>query len=107
MIRVTNRGAVQCIEDMAEFSNAQGSFSGRFHNYNDATLGKLSYDNREALRLAGDVRYIVYSYATPIAWALGDNTWVIPGDKYSVTTSKHQGIMRYAISRSGNPAIEV
>jgi hypothetical protein len=37
--------------------------------------------------------YIVYSYETPIAWAYGD-TVRIPDVRYSVTTSKQQGVVR-------------
>jgi hypothetical protein len=46
----------------------------------------------------GDVTHTVLSYATPIAWRLADGSWVIPEAKYSVTTSKHQGIVRVATS---------
>lgn len=34
--------------------------------------------------------YAVYSYNTPIAW-YGPEGWVMPDEKYSVTTSRHQG----------------
>lgn len=45
--------------------------------------------------------YIVYSYGTPIAWHVGPrNEWVVPNQKYSVTTSKHQSIVRSAIALS-------
>lgn len=40
------------------------------------------------------VLYVVYSYATPIAWVLDDETIVIPDVTYSATTSRHQGIVR-------------
>lgn len=39
---------------------------------------------------AGKLDYVVYSYATPIAWHTEDG-WVIPDIKYSATTSHHQG----------------
>jgi hypothetical protein len=35
--------------------------------------------------------YIVWSYATPIAWYTDKHGWVIPPAKYSITTTKHQG----------------
>ncbi len=40
--------------------------------------------------------YTVWSYNTPIAWVLDDGTVVQPPVKYSVTTSKHQGML-YAL----------
>jgi hypothetical protein len=54
------------------------------------------------------VRYVIYSYETPIAWmqvAEWDSDgapiyeWVIPNVKYTVTTSKHQGKVRTALYR--------
>ena len=34
--------------------------------------------------------YVVYSYATPIAWH-GARGWTVPPVKYSLTTTRHQG----------------
>lgn len=42
------------------------------------------------------ITYTVVSYSTPIAWVLDNGTVVIPDVKYSVTTSKHQGML-YAL----------
>lgn len=52
--------------------------------------------------------YIVYSYLTPIAWhymARDDDRydgerhmWVIPEERYSNTTSRHQGFARTALA---------
>jgi hypothetical protein len=38
--------------------------------------------------------YTVMSYATPIGWVLDTGDVVIPDTRYSVTTSRHQGIVR-------------
>ena len=43
------------------------------------------------------IRYVVKSYSTPIAWRLDDGTWVVPEEKYSATTSKHQSRVRRAV----------
>ena len=58
--------------------------------------GKLSdfdkrwlYTEKEIARTKGLPFYVVYSYATPIAWAYGD-TVSIPEVKYSPTTSRQQ-----------------
>lgn len=40
--------------------------------------------------------YVVYSYDTPIAWGPLDGDLYVPDVKYSMTTSKHQGIVRRA-----------
>ena len=41
--------------------------------------------------------YVIWSYATPIAWH-GKRGWIIPDVRYSVTTSKHQSAARVALS---------
>jgi hypothetical protein len=57
------------------------------------------------------VRYVIYSYDTPIAyrriaeWECGGQPvyeWIIPDVRYSVTTSKHQGKVRTALSQITN-----
>lgn len=40
--------------------------------------------------------YVIYSYATPIAWKM-DDKWFIPDVKYSVTTTRHQNKIRVVI----------
>lgn len=67
------------------------------------SLGALSYEWRErfyADRELG-IWYIVFSYDTPIAWVTGsgdDKHTVIVDQRFSVTTSKHQGKVRYGFS---------
>lgn len=84
------------------------------------TYGRLP---RAFCETASKADYVVYSYATPIAWHLprvteikitgydkpvSDNdfpfatgTWVFPPLKYSVTTSKAQGRILTALSSLG------
>lgn len=50
-------------------------------------VGRLPGEYHESCREAD---YIVYSYGTPIAWH-GPDGWTFPDEKYSVTTSRHQG----------------
>lgn len=40
------------------------------------------------------VSYVVYSYQTPILWVMYDGTVISPAHKYSVTTSRHQNLVR-------------
>ena len=42
--------------------------------------------------------YIVWSYGTPIALCNDEGEWYMVEQKFSSTTSKHQGIVRRAIS---------
>ncbi|HSX68447.1 hypothetical protein [Nocardioides sp.] len=42
--------------------------------------------------------YAVYSYATPIAWHVPDFGWVMPETRYSLTTTRHQSTVSYALS---------
>lgn len=37
------------------------------------------------------IRYVVWSYATPIAWWCEDKGWHKVAQRFSVTTSQHQG----------------
>ena len=63
--------------------------------------GRMRLDDGAAMYRACDgigIDYIVYSYNTAIAYRTKNSEWVVPDAKYSVTTSKHQATIRYAIS---------
>lgn len=49
----------------------------------------------------GNVVYVLYSYYTPMAWLLrgedGEEVWVQPNTKYSVSTTGHQNVFARAI----------
>lgn len=49
---------------------------------------------------ANAVDYVVVSYETPIAYHTTSDGWVVCKKKHSVTTSKHQSIVRRAISNA-------
>jgi hypothetical protein len=62
--------------------------------------GRLPAEYRQQLRQHhGQPVYVVYSYATPIAWWCEGTGWVVPDTRYSATTSKHQGTVRRSIPR--------
>lgn len=64
-------------------------------------LGRLPRDPANAImidHLSGSLDYIVYSYGTPIAWHRTDTGWTVPDVRYSVTTSRHQGVVRQAVA---------
>jgi hypothetical protein len=47
------------------------------------------------------VDYVIYSYATPIAWHTSDGNWVVPCVKYSNTTTRHQSLVTTALHMFG------
>lgn len=54
--------------------------------------GRLSGDDLDKFREdPRSIRYVVYSYNTPIAWVMADGEVYRVAQKFSVTTSKHQG----------------
>jgi hypothetical protein len=57
-------------------------------------FGRLPHEHRKSAERA---TYVVYSYGTPIAWVT-DGEWVVPDERYSATTSNHQGLVRVGIS---------
>lgn len=63
--------------------------------------GWLGVVRATALNLA-DADYVIYSYATPIAWHTHYGLWVVPDVKYSVTTTRHQSLVRDAIHGAGH-----
>ena len=97
-IATSNNNAGQFIANRVNFigSNFMGQVQAPDHNPNDfRTYGYLDVNNI-ALLNKDEPSYLVYSYATPIAW-FGKVGWVLPAVKYSPTTSKHQSIVRRAI----------
>ena len=60
--------------------------------------GRMPHDEVLTMGLNSSMRngihYIVFSYDTPIGFVYGDGSVDIPSASYSVTTSRHQGIVR-------------
>lgn len=86
----------QWAEDGDEFEAA--SMSGRPGNPGPWGAGRLDDDWAALLAehgAAGDISYVIYSYATPIAWRTSRG-WVIVTRTFSVTTgARHQPKVRY------------
>jgi hypothetical protein len=102
MIRTTTGKAHAAIATLTPFTTS-GALAG--HDGADWHgpwhTGRLS--ETEPLYAAireGRATYVVTSYATPIA-AVVDGAWVITGQRFSVTTSKHMGQARYGAHLSG------
>lgn len=92
--RVTTAQAGNCIEQRKQFHIA-GSLRG---TYMDTWTGRLPQDRTQGFLRATDADdfYAVYSHATPIAW-YAHGVWTVPNVRYSVTTSKHQNLVRKAV----------
>lgn len=91
-----NSDAVDYIPNLKPFRNSTGSFVGQTYPIG---FGRLSEKWRARLsdtHMTFGIEYIVYSYATPIAW-YADGQWEMPYAKYSATTSRHQSIVMQAI----------
>jgi len=96
MKQLTTRGplAAQAIRDREDF-NTHGALKGRRQSplgyYN---TGRLRGADREIFLADSDtIDYVVTSYDTPIAWHSETSGWYIVKQKFSVTTSKHQGTL--------------
>lgn len=93
------------IRDAADFISRRdpfdaGSLTGRLVRWTPST-GRLPSEweaNLETCvgywRERGQETYVVSSYGTPIAWAGGEDSLLVPNVRYSVTTSKHQSVCR-------------
>lgn len=63
-------------------------------------------DAFDAAHRKGGSMYVVYSYVTPIAWAMEDDPSYCVEQHFSVTTSKGQGYVRAWIDYAGGPGYE-
>ena len=93
--QVNQRDAEHYITNRQEFTAS--ALSGKMEEFTPQ-FGRL--DNEEVTRLIDafnlDTRaYVVYSYGTPIALHNAGG-WHLVGQKFSMTTSKHQNLVRRA-----------
>jgi hypothetical protein len=67
-----------------------------------SNAGRLSGEDRERFHADCErIVYAVYSYATPIAWVRADGQIYRVKQRFSVTTSKHQGTL-YLLGEEGS-----
>lgn len=95
--RVSNWDAAPLIKSESAFKNSTGSFTGEAAR-GWASSGRLSGADLEALeRDQGSIRYVVWSYATPIGWVNGETGQRhVVSQKFSQTTTRHQTVLRSA-----------
>ena len=93
---VSNKGASDLIASRIQFkANSMAGVIWESDNIQGMGFGRLDYD-LVAQMGSEHPDYVVYSYGTPIAWHHAGG-WSVPSVRYSVTTSKHQGIVRRAV----------
>lgn len=88
------------------FTNSGNAFSGKpaaeVSPDSWGAFGQLPEDWKRTLRARwAHIGYVVFSYSTPIAWFDRDaNAWIVPDHTYSVTTTRHQSAVAYALSKT-------
>lgn len=77
-----------------------GSLQGEAGTF--TSLGRLPSDWQRTLQARrGYVDYVIYSYATPIAWHDVEAGWIVPEVSYSITTTIQQNQVRAALHEQG------
>lgn len=74
-------------EQGAAWRNSNGTFRGEPGGATQT--GQLPEEFAEEAHAAA---YVIYSYATPIAWRDRSGRWVFPCVSYSRTTARHQSL---------------
>ena len=82
----------------------QGDFEGR--GGLGGGLGRLSSYWSTQILSATPI-YVVYSWATPIAWVSDFGDVTVPWDTYSPTTTHHQGLCRTWLKASAGTMLSV
>lgn len=98
---IKNSEAIWSIQNQQEFRNHGGTFTGKIVRFVPPPRGKMG--DAEYRQMLKDFQqkeslYVIFSYATPIAWAnVGISDFLAITEKnYSATTSKHLGIVHRA-----------
>lgn len=88
-----SRDVALAIRDRVPFKTHGSLAGGDLKHYGTGWLNEI--ERKAFQRDYPDITYAVYSYATPIAWVLKDGTTHRVEQKFSTTTSKHQGKLYY------------
>lgn len=108
MPRYTKETAHQPISRMEEFkTNGALSARGHYGPGDELMFGRMGESGRSAIKALNDINYVVKSYETPIGVHSESQGWVIPSQKYTGTTSVHQGQLNLGASKSGRPVTNV
>lgn len=91
MNQIKNNEAIGRIRKYVEFSGS--NLHGRRKKVHPGKLPaqwEQQYD-------ATEVMYTVSSYDTVIAWCTPDYQWTVPSVRYSMSTTRHQNLVRTAV----------
>jgi len=83
-----------------DFSSPTGNLWGESTQYVTTNYGRLPEPWLTWIRKDQErktLQYIIYSYATPIAWR-SNGIWTMPDVSYSISTTRHQTKVRTAIA---------
>lgn len=89
------------VEKRTEFH--RGNVSGKWFRGGQTPLkGRMSFEtyNKFISDIGDEEVYCLFSYHTVMAWYV-NGKWYMPDEKYSSSTTTHQGAFRYAIHMSG------
>lgn len=94
------------VDSQTPFRTNTGTVRGyKYPNAGDESgyppMGRLPEEHQKELKILIDkemIRFIIYSFGTPIAWVHYSGEWTVPDVRYSVTTTHHQGVVRTAIA---------
>lgn len=91
--------AISAALDAGREFQTHGAMCARYTQFPES--GLLPEEHRLQLRAdsEGQEIYVVYSYATPIAWRTADGVVRVPDVRYSRTTGRHQSYVRGWLSR--------
>jgi hypothetical protein len=107
MAKISTRDAHHIAKLLAnrEAFETFGALSGR---PGTTDTGRLPGDWARTYRARGHViSYTIRSYATPVAWLDSETgEWIMPDESYSVTTTRHQSRIRYALYLTGDAVTE-
>jgi hypothetical protein len=101
MKQMNQRDAMHYIANRDEFQAS--ALSGQYKSWTPegAWLNSEDYAKlQEVTKNRPELVYVVYSYRTPIAWHTDAEGWYLVAQKFSPTTSKHQGYVRRAVAES-------
>jgi len=100
--RATRDNADRFIAQRVNFKTG-GALSGEIRNSGFAP--HKGYLPEKYWASVNSADYIVWSYATPIAWWSEEDGWTIPDVSYSVTTSRHQSKAALGAHYSGDKRV--
>jgi hypothetical protein len=98
MPQLNQRDAVHYIATREEFKAS--ALTGSTYSQGCGRLNLQELDKFINELTSDKINFFVYSYGTPIAWHTDAEGWYVVSQKFSVTTSKHQNLVRRAIAES-------